>query len=176
MLEFSQFKNAKGHEVSYSIAVLIFILSFAFILIPVHYFKYKEQGAIKTKYFSEIYDGIKDNTASKLFIFIFILRRFLMVAVIVFMRNANIWARCICFALIQITVLIYTIIVRPFEKIKDNLIEFVNEITFTILCVFIIICNDESRWVSSLDTILIYFLMFVGLLIGAIISIKLIIS
>ena len=176
MLEFSQFDNAKDHKLSYSIAVLIFILSFAFILIPVHYFKYRNGAAIDTRYFAEIYDGIKDNTASKLFFFIFILRRFLMVAVIVFMRNANIWARCICFTLIQITVLFYTIIVRPFEKIKDNMIELVNEITFAILCIIIVVCNDESRWVSSLDSVLIYFLMFVGLLIGAIISIELIIS
>ena len=143
---------------------------FTYALIPIHYFKYKKQGTIKTRYLSEVYDGFKDNNASKLFVFIFILKRFLMASIVVFMRNANVWARIILFTFIQITVLFYTIIVRPYETIKDNLIEIINAVTFTILCLTIVICNDESRWFNHLDSILIFSLMLVGLLIGVIIN------
>ena len=99
---------------------------------PIHYFKYRKKGAIKTRYLSEIYDGFKDNSASKLFVFIFLIKRFLMACAIVFMRNANIWIRIMLFAFIQILILIYTITVRPYKKVKENLIEIINEITFTI--------------------------------------------
>ena len=176
MLELSQFDSAKDHKISYALAVLLFVSLLTFLLIPIHYFKYKQDGTIKTKYLSEIYDGFKDNTASKLFIFIFLLKRFLMACVIVFMRNVNIWARVILFALIQITVLIYSIIVRPFKKVKENLIEILNEVTFTLLCLVIVVCNDESRWFNDLDNILIFFLMSVGVLIGIIIGVDLIIG
>ena len=139
MLEISQFDNAEDHSISYSLACVILIASFAFILIPIHYFKYRQHGAIKTRYLSEVYDGFKDNAASKLFLFLFIVKRFMMACVIVFMRNMNNWVRIILFALVQITYLIYTIIVRPYQKVKDNLIEILNEITLTLLCLAIVI-------------------------------------
>ena len=165
MLEFSQFESAEENGLSYTFAVLGFIASFAFILLAVHYFKYRQGGAIQTKYLKEVYDELKDTAWSKLYIFIFILRRFLMASVIVFMRDANVWIRCIFYTLIQIAALVYTFFVRPFEETKDNLIEIINDITYAVLCIFITICNEESRWFSSLDGILIFSLMIVGIII-----------
>ena len=176
MLEISQLDIAKGHEVSYSMAVLIFMSTFLFLLIPVHYFKYRKEGVIETKYLTEIYDGFKENAASKLFVFIFIAKRFLMASVLVFMRNANVWVKNILFALIQIVALIYTIMVRPFEKSKENTLEIINAITMTVLCFVIVVCNDESMWFSSLDTIIIFSLMLTGLFIGAVVTIDAVIG
>ena len=133
MLELSQFESAQENGLSYTFALLGFIASFAFILIPVHYFKYRQDGAIETSCLAEVYDGFKDTAWSKLYMFIFILRRFAMAIVIVFMREANVWVRCIIYTLIQIAALVYTFIVKPFEETKDNQIEMVNEITYTIL-------------------------------------------
>ena len=176
MLEISQFDNISENKVSYTLAIISFILIFMFILIPIHYFKYGNKGAIQTKYFNEIYDGFKDTNLSKLYIFIFLLKRFLMAAVIVFMRDINVWIRCISFTAIQFFVLIYVIVVRPFDEKKNNLIGFINEATCLILCITITIYNDESRWFDALDGYLICFLMLVGVAIGAIIYIDMIIS
>ena len=176
MLEFSQFESAQDNGLSYTFALVGFIASFAFILIPVHYFKYRQDGAIKTKYLKEVYYDFKDTTWSKLYMFIFILRRFTMALVIVFMRDANVWVRCIFYTLIQIVTLVYTLKIKPFKEANDNTIEMINEITYTALCIIITICNEESRWFSGLDSILIYSLMFVGLLIGVIIIVDTMVS
>ena len=176
MLEVSQFDNIADNKLSYSLAIVVFILIFMFILIPIHYFKYCDKGTIETRYFAEIYDGFKDNHLSKLYMFIFLLKRFLMAAVIVFLRDVNVWIRCISFTVIQFCVLLYLIIVRPFDDKKNNLIEPINEATCLILCITITIFNDESRWFEGLDGYLIYFLVLVGVVIGAIINIDMIIS
>ena len=176
MLEFSQFESAEENGLSYAIAVLGFIAMFAFILIPVHYFKYRQDGAIETRYLAEVYDGFKDTAWSKLYMFIFILRRFAMAFVIVFMREANVWIRCVFFTLIQIAALVYTFIVKPFDESKDNLIEIINEVTYTLVCLIITVCNEESKWFDGLDSILIFSLMIVGLLIGIIINVDIIIG
>ena len=176
MLEVSQFDNIADNKLSYSFAIIFFISIFIFILIPIHYFKYCDKGTIETKYLAEIYDGLKDTNLSKLYMFIFLLKRFLMACVIVFLRDANIWLRCVLFAIIQLLVLLYIIIVRPFEDKKNNLIESINEITCLILCITITIFNDESRWFDGLDGYLIYFLVIVGVIIGAIINIDMIVS
>ena len=133
MLELSQSESAEDNGLSYTFALLGLIASLAFFLIPVHYFKYRQGGAIETRYLIEIYNGFNDTAWSKLYMFIFILRRFAMAIVIVFMREANVWVRCIIYTLIQIAALVYTFIVKPFEETKDNQIEMVNEITYTIL-------------------------------------------
>ena len=99
-----------------------------------------------------------------------------MAAVIVFLRDVNVWIRCISFTVIQFSVLLYLIIVRPFDDKKNNLIEPINEATCLILCITITIFNDESRWFEGLDGYLIYFLVLVGVVIGAIINIDMIIS
>ena len=175
MLEVSQYDNI-DNKVSYSLAIVVFILLFMFILIPIHYFKYCDKGTIETKYLAEIYDGLKDNHASKLYMFIFLLKRFLMAAVIVFMRDINVWIRCISFTVIQFCVLIYLIIVRPFDDKKNNIIEPINETACLILCITITIFNDESRWFDGLDGYLIYLLVVVGILIGVIINVDMIIG
>ena len=94
MLEFSQFQSAKDHGLSYSIAVIsLAAATLCVIPIIIHYFKYKEDNKIETRYFDEIYDGLKDTNTSKLYTSIFIIRRFTMASVVVFLRNANIWVR-----------------------------------------------------------------------------------
>ena len=169
MLEFSQFQSAKDHKLSYSIAVISLIAETMFVVpLIIHYFKYKQGAAIETRYFDEIYDGFKDSKASKLYTSIFIIRRFMMASIIVFLRNANIWARCWIFMLVQASYLTYAIIVRPFEETKDNIIEIICEASFTFICIFITICNEESRWFKGLDQILIYSLMMFGLLISTV--------
>ena len=94
MLEFSIFDNVDDHALSYAFACIaiptIIVLS---ILIPIHYFKYREGVTIESRYFSELYEGTKDNSVSKLFTFSFIVRRFVSAFVLVAMRDVNIWAR-----------------------------------------------------------------------------------
>ena len=91
MLEFSQFDNAKDHGLSYSIAVISLAAVTIFVILMIlHYFKYKEGATIETRYFDEIYDGFKDTNTSKLYTSIFIIRRFMMASVVVFLRNASI--------------------------------------------------------------------------------------
>ena len=169
MLEFSQFESAKDHGLSYSIAVISLVAVTIFVIpMIIHYFKYKEGAAIETRYFAEIYDGFKDSIASKLYTSIFIIRRFMMASVIVFLREANIWVRCWMFMLVQASYLAYTIIVRPFEEARDNIIEIISESAFTFVCLTVAICNEESRWFKGLDQVLIYSLMMIGVIMSGV--------
>ena len=176
MLEIYQYDNASEHRFSYALAIIVFIWTFIIILLPIHYFKYSEKGKIETRYFWEIYDGFKDNKAGKLYMFTFLLKRFLMACVIVFLRHANVYLRCILFGTIQFWVFLYLIIFRPFGDRKNNIVESINEATCFILCVAITIHNDESKWFDGLDGDLIYFLVVAGMIIGAVINIEMVIG
>ena len=61
------------------------------------------------------------------------------------------------------------IVKRPFESTKDNIIEIMNEVVFSIFCIILTICNRESMWFKGLPGILIYSLMINGFVISFIV-------
>ena len=61
--------------------------------IPVHYLKFRRHKITQSMYLEELYQGTKDNTASKLYTFIFIVRRGITAFILVSLRNQNIIIR-----------------------------------------------------------------------------------
>ena len=55
--------------------------------------------------------------------------------VLVSMRKLNILTRCGVFTTVQIIALIFVIITRPYKEVRDNIIEIMNEIIFSILSI-----------------------------------------
>ena len=84
MLEFSQFDDASEHKLQYTLAcIAIVVLIILFVMIPIFYFKYRSGNTIKSKYFSELFESTKDKAFCKLYIFIFIGRRYAKALVLV---------------------------------------------------------------------------------------------
>ena len=131
-------------------------------LIPLHYFMYRDSGRINSKYCSELYNGTKNKIIFKLYMLFFIVRRFISALILVFLRSVNIWVRCIPFSIVQFTALIYVAKFRPFAEVKSNIIEIMNEVIFSILCIILTVLNQKSMWFPSLANILIYALMSNG--------------
>ena len=131
-------------------------------LIPLHYFMYRDSGRINSKYCSELYNGTKNKIIFKLYMLFFIIRRFISALILVFLRSVNIWVRCIPFSIVQFTALIYVAKFRPFAEVKSNIIEIMNEVIFSILCIILTVLNQKSMWFPSLANILIYALMSNG--------------
>lgn len=96
----------------------------------------------------------------------FIVRRFMTALVLVSMRNTNIWVRCMFFCIVQFIALTFVIVKRPFESTKDNIIEIMNEVVFSIFCIIVSVCNRKSMWFKGLPGILIYSLMINGFMIS----------
>ena len=160
ILELSQFDSFEGHKVSYIITwVSLLVITILVILLPIHFFVFRTGGKIRTKFFSELYNGTKDKPLWKLNTLVFIIRRLLWTLVVVLMRNTDIWSRTIVFTCIQILALAYSVFIRPFQATKDTIIDIINELSFTFICMMVTVCNEEQRWFKTLSQVLIYFLM-----------------
>lgn len=173
MLEISQMKSMKNHQVSYFITCLFMVVILIGIcLIPVHYFKYRRGTKITSKHFSELYGDTKEKPICKLYTLAFILRRFFTAFSLIAMRNYNIWYRCIAFTFLQYAALTYAIMFRPFAQTKHNLIEIMNEAIFSLLCTTISIFNSSKMWFGGLSKILIYTLTVNGSMISVILFVS----
>ena len=107
----------------------------------------------------EIYEAFKQNRASKLYFFVFIIRRLALACWISFGQSLPKLVRIIIFWLLQIPSLPYIIYWRPYLKTKENIWEILNEIIYSLLWIFLIFVNSESRWTNTLAFIIISILI-----------------
>ena len=85
------------------------------------------QVVVSESYFKELFSGLKDNKVAKLYFSGFILRRLFSVAIVVMTQPLPLMVRISLFASVQVMVTSFTLIVRPFESVKDNMIEAIND-------------------------------------------------
>ena len=100
----------------------------------------------KQKYFRALIDGMKPKWICRSYWFVFLIRRSLFGVVIFFFENTAIIGKISIMVTIQSSLLLYILILRPFESIKDNISDIINEIFYLFYCVFLFYYNTEDRW------------------------------
>ena len=101
----------------------------------------------------EIFNGVKMMKRSKLYVSILLIRRAIFVILLITLQSIQSWILVSMLGILHIWYLIYIIILRPFEEKRNNIIEIVNEIFFSILLNSLIFLNSESVWNSTLTEI-----------------------
>ena len=107
----------------------------------------------------EIFSGVKMVKKSKLYVSILLMRRAIFVILLITLQSIQSWILVTMLGVLQIWYLIYIIILRPFEEKRNNIIEIVNEIFFSILLNSLIFLNTESVWSSTIIHIYMWFIM-----------------
>ena len=89
-------------------------------------------------YCKELINGLKDTKRARVYYSFFTLRR--LISVILLVAGQEMWygLKLVVFVIIHFGVMIYVIAVRPFAKVKSNIIEVINDVWYSILisCLF----------------------------------------
>ena len=101
-------------------------------LFTIFYFIKYGTGSISWKLFQELYKETQDKKISKLFPFVFLLRRTLVVAILILMKSVPEIARVSAYIGLQILSVAYILYVRPLRTMRDNFIEGINEVVYFI--------------------------------------------
>lgn len=96
----------------------------------------------------EFLAGIKNNKYCRLYSFISLIRRTLMVSWLIIFNYLESFILSYGLLGIQIIYFCIIIILRPFDRVENNLIEIINEIILMIMISFLVIFNMESEWTS----------------------------
>ena len=124
--ELARYDTLGDHKASYAISISFLILVCAFVTFLLLFYKYSKDVS-KSKFFSEFFADLKPNTIAKLYNMVFLLRRFVIVLLIVFMKDADNTLRLSVYTSLQIILAICCIIVRPFDNIHGNFVEIFND-------------------------------------------------
>ena len=99
---------------------------------------------VQTSYWREFFSWMKSSKISKLYFSTFLLRRIIWVWIVVMLNRTSRYLQTAVFAIPNIIWLIYSVSVRPFELIKDNIIEVFNDFTFGFFSILMIYFNTKS--------------------------------
>ena len=89
----------------------------------------------------------------------FILRRLLSISVVILAVPLPLIYRIIIFTCVHVSTFAFTLIVRPFQHIKDNLIEILNDVSYAAMTLILLKLNKEEDWNKTTAVIGVYFLL-----------------
>ncbi|CAI2383810.1 unnamed protein product [Moneuplotes crassus] len=139
--EFFRVVEIKDHTVSYFLSVGGVILLFSFMSLVLCLYLF-DKHAYKNKYSKELFEGLKLNKLAQLHNFVFLIRRFMVVFIIVSMRTTDSTSRLSVYAILQFISLLLTILSRPHDQKHANITEIVNEIWY-FSTIIIVICVQK---------------------------------
>ncbi|CAI2387283.1 unnamed protein product [Moneuplotes crassus] len=122
-----------------SLGSIIILLLFMLLVVILFYMLLKPH---ENKYVKELFEGFRISNLAQLQNFTFLTRRFLVVTIIVMMRSAPLMSKLFIYALLQLASLMLTVIVRPHDEKCSNIIEIVNEVTYSLTMV-LVFCTQK---------------------------------
>ena len=151
--------NLSGLRKIISFVFSIFLLCFClWIILFVSCFSYSSYEVSKNSHnkFGEIFYGLKVQRKARLYLPILLTRRAIFVILLMTLISIESWILISILSFIQLFYFVFIIILRPFESIKDNIIEISNEIFYCILLWFLIFWNSEENWSPKITEVYIW--------------------
>ena len=118
----------------------------------------------------EFFTGLKPEKKYRVYIAILLSRRIIFV---IMLLTFKFWSPTIVVSilvLLQLAYLIYMCILRPFDDIKANVIEIINETVFLILLCSLLLYSSELKWTETSVFILIFIMVLNSLIVFIIIT------
>ena len=159
------------YTISLSFAFIIQFMVFSYFLFTIYkWYQWRDVENFRAiKYTKQLFDSIKESNISRTFIIKYLFQRILFWLMAALWNPSNTYPKIGVYSLIQLIFFLYTVILRPFNNIKDNLLEIVNEVHYVVLTSSLLFLNYESRW-SQVKEIVYLAIIFSNNIIVCIIS------
>ena len=106
---------------------------------------------ISIKYTKQLFDSIRETNAARSFIIKYLFQRITFCLIAALWVPSNTYPKLGVYSSMQLVFFIYIIVLRPFDNIKDNLLEIVNEGHYVVLTSSLLFLNSESKWSQTME-------------------------
>ena len=136
---------------SFSSAILFFILVHSgTVLCLQQWISLRYEGVEGDRYFTEFFDGIKDNHAKRSFGFFSLLRKSVLIIWVNTAQSVPTVPKIIIFWVLQGIFTVYILILRPYKLKRDNIKDWINEVLFICISSIHIYFNTKDAWRSEI--------------------------
>ena len=108
----------------------------------------------KQFYLTEFFSELKHTSLSRLNPIVFLGQRIISWALVIFFAELSLTAKLSILTAIQFIHLAYLLVGRPFEKIKNLIYEWINQIVIVLFSSILIKYGTKSEWNEAIDTTL----------------------
>ena len=133
--------------------VVAFVVTLLLLLFDIFSFwislKIRSTNDSQSNMLNELFRNIKKNRKSRFYTFLLLLRKILIVSLLLIFKEEDRVIILSIMSLIQLIYMITIMIIRPFEHIKLNMIEIMNEIFFTMFTVSLFHFMTKSNWKNT---------------------------
>ena len=116
-------------------------------------------------YFKEYFNGIRNNSVVRIYTALVLTRRLLIVTFLITWSSLSSIYLMQIVAIIQFIYLLGIIVLRPFQEIRNNWIEIVNEVYFFVMVIYISNYSTSDRWTDTAVDIFLYLILTNSLII-----------
>ena len=110
-------------------------------------------------YTNKLFESIKDSKFARLNSLKFLMQRFLF-WIISLIPTFNIdYVKISLFSSIQFISFLYIVIIRPFENVKENLFEIINDSFYFVLWVLLLYLNESSHWTRPFQIVYMWIIL-----------------
>jgi hypothetical protein len=114
-------------------------------------------------YFEELFSGVKKTSIASSYQLLLLLRRIALISWMIFFQFMPNLPYLMVPGVYQFLHLCLIILVRPFERIKDNIVEIFNETVFTVLLCGFAYFDRKDRWSNVTTEAFVYLIMAPGI-------------
>lgn len=118
-----------------------------------------ESSSLSSSFTSYLKNGFKTNKKSQLYHSWFLIRRVTLVVWVLTTDDFSASLQAWVFTLIVGLNLLYLLLIRPFERVKETMTEVTNETTYIGTCCVIIYYNFSDSWTEGVSQAIIYLLI-----------------
>ena len=139
--------------VSFSLSIMIWALWVWFILWLAYKWWSSWRTPVQIVYTKQLFDGTKYTNKARFNVVKYLMQRFIFWMIAALCNSDGYLIKIIVYCFIQFWCFLYVVLVRPFQEFKDNLLEFIIEIHYLALWLFLIYLNSQERWTTIFEII-----------------------
>ena len=121
---------------------------------------------LKQFYLTEFFSELKHSSLSRLNPIVFLGQRIASWTLVIFLADVNLTVKLSILTAIQFIHLAYLLAVRPFEKVKNLIYEWINQIVIVLFSSILIKYGTESEWNEAINTVLFAIIIFATLILA----------
>ena len=131
------------------IAMIVAVILFVFILNEDR----SQESTDKRSKFAQLFNGVSSNKKSRLHVALLQLRRAIFITLLITVEPVSSIVVISILVGLQVIYLFLLMIIRPFELVKCNMIEILNEMYFLTILASLLKYNNITNWVGTPTTI-----------------------
>ena len=174
--EIKQFDTSSISKIVSIIISILFLIFWIILLLfsfVESFVKTDESNPDKHLYFKEFISGIKSSRKARLYSFVLLTRRYLFVTYLILGSSLSSIVLVAVMVIIQVAYFTFIVSIRPYEVVKNNAIEIINEAFFLLFLLILTYFNDKNIWSESSSLAFIYMILLNSMIIISIMICKL---